>query len=446
MNNNSRFHLLVRWQGDRLLAHAATKHSAMPLMRFLVCTLLCALALVSCATPPAPSPVIEPQHWSISRTVQSALGMVTLFDPLDLVHHEADPKDWYQYDFAFANDLETGRFAAVLTDQPGRVNVRLTTGPLSTDERQMAGPHAVMRLRVINYRLLLTGGDAWPSTAKSARSFAYDSRWIGMANGDYRVVITALDRQQGALHDVVIQLLPVDDMYSVAYAPGIPYLVVGEPAGVAGINAGGLTYRELCKDIPDTVAWSPLTSRTLPVPGSVATIHLAAELHEQGRAMQVASKRAAKPIVVARNTNPGSIGVFVRPDTWHDDSVVSNGEVPVTTRILCAVKIQEVIPDVNRFALQIEPLPGARDPLSNEQYRAISARFDNWIRQSNDPAWRFKSAQIQRTKGHRAMMLGIMEYLELNAKHTESLLQESNAVLAERLLEHMTNDSVDVTR
>ena len=82
-----------------------------------LCTLtLCILVLAGCATQEVaePAPPAEPEYWSLSRTVESDFGMVTLFDPVDLSHHAADPQDWYRYDFAFASDLDTGRFVAVI--------------------------------------------------------------------------------------------------------------------------------------------------------------------------------------------------------------------------------------------------------------------------------------------------------------------------------------------
>lgn len=397
-----------------------------------------AALLAGCATSTAPVQVEEqPTYWSISRSVESASGMVTLFDPVDLRHHEADPEDWYLYDFAFANDLETGRFAAVMTEQPGNFHVRLTSGPLTELERTQAGPRAMMRLRVINDRLLLSGGDTWPSERKSSRAHAYDNRWINFANGDYRIIITALDRRQGAAHDFVFQIIPVEDMLSVAYAPGIPYLVMGQSPGVVGINAGGLSYRESCSAVPSTAEWSPLTSIDLPVPGSEATIAVAANLHERGTSRQKAGLDASLPIVVARNPEPGTVGLYIEPDRWDENAYVSHGEVPVTTRILCAVNILGVAPDREGFRLQIEPLRSDRQRLTPTQVRDLVDTFDNWVRVTGDPAWLFKSAQIQRTRDQRSLMLGIMDYLDLNVRHSESLLQENTSGLAVRLLEHM---------
>lgn len=404
------------------------------------------LGMTGCATPVvAPTEVVS-QDWSFSQSIQSDHSMITLFDPADLVHHEGEPADWYRYDFAFANDLETGRFTAVLTGRSGNFDVRLTSGILSDNEQKAAGPRATMRLRVINGQLLLSGGDAWPSVINNGRTSSFDPHWIGIENGDYEVIITALDRQQGTRHDFVFQFLAVDDIALIPYAPGIPHLVVGEPAAVAGINAGGLKYHESCATVPRTAVWSPLTSSNLPVPGSNATIDLAKEFHEQGIALQAANKNAAIPIVIARKPVSNSIGLFIRPDTWQSNQIVSNGEVSITTRVLCAVRIIDVVPGNEAFALQIEALPRARDKLDAALSRELTSRFESWVRLTSDPAWRFKSAQIKRTHGDRAILLGIMDYLELTAKFSESILGETNTVAARRLLEHMSAVTVSAGR
>lgn len=404
------------------------------------CTLiaLCLLGLAACSSAPVAPEAEESKHWSFSQTIESRHSMITLFDPADLAHHEAEPADWYRYDFAFANDLETGRFAAVLTDRPGSFDVRLTSGPLLEHERLVAGPRAVMRLRVINGQLLLSGGDAWPSLIKSAQASAYDPHWVGINNGDYQVIITALDRQQGAGHDFVFQLLSVDDIALIPYAPGIPYLVMGEPAGVAGINAGGLNYREDCSNIPDSAAWSPLTSNKLPLPGTQATIGLGQDFHSRGLALKDSNKNSAIPIVVARKPVADSIGLFIKPDNWQADAIANNGEVLVNTRVLCAVRVVGIVPGLDAFELQIEALPGATDQLDEVVLRELTNRFESWSRLTSDPAWRFKSAQIKRTQRDRSVILGILDYLNLSAKFSETMLSDSNETGARRLLDHMS--------
>ena len=407
--------------------------------------LLCTIALASCASPKAPPPEVQaPQYWSITRTIVSDKGMVTLFDPTDLSHHKIDPEGWYRYDFAFANDLETGRFAAVFTDNMGNQAVRLTHGPLTDEEKQVAGPNAIMRLRVTNHRLLLAGGDTWPSNLQSPYAHALDSRWVDIENGDYQVVLTALDRQQGATHDLVIQLIPAANMLSVSYAPGIPYLVVGEPAGVKGIGAGGLRYRESCGAVQRTATWSPLSSDHLPLPGTLSTMNVSANLHYRGSQRQSNNQDAALPVLIARNPTPGTLGVFIKPDEWKAATVDSTGEMPVTARVLCTVKLGDIVPSAEGFVLNIDPLPAPLDQLPVQTLQDLVGQFDNWIRLSGDPAWRFKSAQIHRTQQQRSVLLGIMDFLSLRPKHAESLLQETNAGLAERLIEHMTSDYASV--
>ena len=176
------------------------------------------------------------------------------------------------------------------------------------------------------------------------------------------------------------------------------------------------------------------------MPGSVATLNLVANLQEQGHTVKVGSASAALPIVVARSSAPGSVGIYIEPDPWPSNAIAANGEVPVTTRMLCAVKINGVEPGIERFALQIEPLTNDHDPLPPSVKKKLTTSFERWVRLTSDPAWHYKSAQINRTRADRNILLGIMDYLPLNSKHAESLLIESNSILADRLIEHMTLD------
>ena len=168
--------------------------------------------LAGCAAPAPPEPAPAPEYWTVSRAIEldpDAGGTVTLFDPAALAHHRADPPNWWHHDFAFAPDLATGRFAAVSTGRRGTLDVRVTEAPPSAREAAAAGPSAVQRLRVTDGRLLLAGGDAWPSVERPGGADPFDPRWIGVGNGDYRVTITALDddvRDDGAAPAVAVDL------------------------------------------------------------------------------------------------------------------------------------------------------------------------------------------------------------------------------------------------
>jgi len=131
-------------------------------MRRLISYAAMAVLMHGCAAkapPPEPEPE-APNYWGYSRLIETDTSTITLFDPGDLAHHAEDPANWHQYDFAFANDLETGRFAAFTTSGNGAFQVNFTEAPLTDNELAVAGPSAEMRLRVINYRLLLAGGEA----------------------------------------------------------------------------------------------------------------------------------------------------------------------------------------------------------------------------------------------------------------------------------------------
>jgi len=56
---------------------------------------------------------------------------------------------------------------------------------------------------------------------------------------------------------------------------------------------------------------------------------------------------------------------------------------------------------------------------------------------TNDMARHFKTEMVQRSESDGAMVLGILEYLNLSAKETEVLLPMSNALRVDYLLERI---------
>ncbi len=393
------------------------------------CQLAAALLLLmlsACATTPKPAeaPVEETPSWSISRVVHTDNAMITLLDPFDLAHHEAEPIDWFMYDFAIEDDLQTGRFAAILTERPGDYKVRLTTGPLTESERAVAGAQAVLRLRVIGRRLLLSGGDAWPSVQRNHRDFAYDQRWINIPNGDYRVVITALN-PSAELTDYTFQLLKVDDIASIKHAPAMPQLIFGEPAGVVGYNAVGFQYNERCNDVPGIATWAPLVSRSMPTPGTVQEFELPRAELESG-----------KPLVLARKPEVGAYGFFVKPAG--QSKQVSGGAQPVVkTLVRCAVRITDIVVNPDSFQLAIKAIPTGIDRVPHAKKLALIEGFENWMIGTNDPAMSFKTAMVRRSENDGAMVLGVLEYLKLGSKELESLLPMSNALRVDYLLDRL---------
>ena len=397
---------------------------------------LATLLVQGCAKPVAVS-ITNNDYWSISRTIDTQNGVITLFDPADLAHHAADPSDWYLYDFAFANDLETGRFVAVLTDNHGRFNIKVTSSPLSDGEQLAAGAHAQLRLRVVNNRLLLTGGDAWPSAENKVKIDQHDRRWIPVANGDYRVRITVLDKRFHALHDYVIQLDPIAQITDVRYAPGIPQLVVGESAAVAGIGAQGLKYIERCATVPRKVEWLPLNSLQIPLPGAVQKIVIPPGLYRRAIAIKEAGQKPKLPVVIANNPREGEIGVYFEMLRWIEHAGTEVNKFAAFGRAYCAVRVTGVHPGERNFILEVDPLPLAAEPLPPDLSRKLAKKFDVWIRLSNDPGWRFKSEMVKRAHDDRSMTLGIMHYLALPAKVTNTLLLASNEERAHKLLERL---------
>jgi len=401
-------------------------------------TCVCLLVLGACGSTPDEN--LEPRESgpiiSISKVVHTDQSMITLLDPADLTHHQGQPANWFMHDFAIKDDLQSGRFAAVLTDRVGKFNVRVTTGELTPSESKAAGAQAKLRLRVVNHRLLLSGGDTWPSKEVDYREFAHDERWIRIPNGDYGVIITVLE-PGAAQRDFVFQLIRVNDITKVKHAPAVPKLVYGQNALVVGVNAKGFDYREQCLDVPTKASWAPLVARTMPIPGAQTAIELPKSMHAWALKQQNAGNVATIPVVLSREPEVGAYGFYLKPSSWSHGQIKPNGDAVVDTLIRCAVEITEVVATPQDFLLKLKAVPTATDRIAGWKKKQLIDELDRWLRDNNDPAWLFKRAKVERSANDASMILGILEYLNLSAKETEKLLPMSNALRVDYLLDRL---------
>lgn len=414
-----------------------------------IAALACVMVFSACASkPPAPVTEEDGDFWSYSRVVDTDVSMITLFDPLDLEHHVVDPPDWFQYDFAFLDDLASGRFLAVLSGANGLHTVRVTNAPLSDQELAVAGPDAELRLRVLNDRLLLAGGDAWPSERQSLQHVlreATQEDWLYIPNGDYKVTVTVLDAASADVHDFVFQLEAIDSIKNVPHAPGIPQLVFGERiAGVAGIDASGAAFNERCAAVPRRAEYAPLQASALPLPGAYGDVNLSRALHTRGLELQTSGHRADVPVVIARNASVGSLGVFISPDRWMRASSDEWGRPiwPARGRVLCAVRIDAIDSGRNGLIATITPQPSAQDRLPHALAGDLVDTFDTWLRVSSDPAFRFKSAHVRRAPDYLSLVFGVMQHLKLPAERIETLLLMSNEARARELIAWMQQRTI----
>lgn len=399
---------------------------------------VCLVVFSACASKPQEQEIVVPDNsspaFSVTKVVHSDHSMITLLDPADLVHHQSQPANWFLHDFAIKDDLQSGRFAAVLTGRPGKFNVRVTFGELSQAESAVAGAEAKMRLRVRNNRLLLSGGDTWPSEEFDHRNLVRDARWINIPNGDYGVIITVL-KPGAASSDYVFQLIRVNDMTKVKHAPAVPKLTFGDKAGVVGVNAKGFQYNEQCLDVPAKASWVPLVARTMPIPGAREVVELPKSMHAWAIEQQQAGKAATIPVVMSRDPEAGTYGFYIKPRNWNKEQVQKNGDVLVDTLIRCAVEITGVAATPSDFSLSIRAVPTASDRIPGVKKQQLITGLDQWLRTRNDPDWLYKVAKVKRSADDGAMILGVMEYLKLSSKETEKLLPMSNALRVNFILD-----------
>ena len=160
-------------------------------------------------------------------------------------------------------------------------------------------------------------------------------------------------------------------------------------------------------------------------------------MHTSALKRQQSGSGAAMPAVLARKPEVGSYGFFIKPDSWSNDQLQGEAQAMVTTLIRCAVRITDVIVKPDSFQLQIKAIPTAVDRISYSEKTELINGFQAWMRHTNDLAWRFKTEMIQRSDSDGAMVLGVLEYLNLNPKQSEILLPMSNALRVDYLLDRL---------
>ncbi|MBC7809292.1 MAG: hypothetical protein H7145_24420 [Akkermansiaceae bacterium] len=166
-----------------------------------------------------------------------------VFHPGDLQHRSDDPLDWYDYDFACRKEFESGNLVAFRTGGDGGYQLRITSGDLTSAEREHETGSWAFGYTVRHGRVLLDNGDFLPSGEARPIGKASKDQWVDVANGDYRVTVHPIARNDNSLPDYVVRFEPVDNPLRIAASPTPPDLIglVGEtPRAAHGMSADSI--------------------------------------------------------------------------------------------------------------------------------------------------------------------------------------------------------------
>lgn len=148
-----------------------------------------------------------------------------LFHPDDLAHRKDDPLDWFTYGFACRKEFEAGNLVAFLTGADGGYQLRLTSGDLTDKEKALETGSWEWGYTVRYGKLLVDNGDHLPSEEAFDVKKAPNDQWVALPNGDYRVTVHPIEREDNSLPDYVIRFEQVDNPLHIAKSSSLPDLI-----------------------------------------------------------------------------------------------------------------------------------------------------------------------------------------------------------------------------
>lgn len=131
--------------------------------------------------------------------VPPASSVFLLFHPQDLAHHFGDPPDWWRDGSVVRADLDEGMLLGIDTESDEQMQVRVTAGPLRSDELAHVAGEACFRMDVRRGRLFLGSPRNLPSrmTDLFQRELAVTEAWVDVPRGCWQVTVFAISRPDG---------------------------------------------------------------------------------------------------------------------------------------------------------------------------------------------------------------------------------------------------------
>jgi hypothetical protein len=164
----------------------------------------------------------------IDRQIDVVTDTATLafFDPVALKHRADGKQDWFATRAEAQKEIARGRMVLIPTPMDGRYRVRITTGDLTAEERELlAATDKGFWIEVTGSRLRIGAAENLPG-ATNARTDTADQT-ILVPNGRYRLTLYALNTPSSpptGLPNVVIQLASAADEVTAAQPKKNPEL------------------------------------------------------------------------------------------------------------------------------------------------------------------------------------------------------------------------------
>ncbi|MBC8143137.1 MAG: hypothetical protein H7Y38_17055 [Armatimonadetes bacterium] len=356
-----------------------------------------------------------------------------LFHPDDLKHRADDPLDWTWHDFSCEKEFLAGNLLAFSTGADGGYQLRLTSGDLTDAERAAQTGSWEFGYTVRHGRVLVDNGDFLPSDNSRSIKKAPTEQWVEIPNGDYRVLVHPIVREDDTLPDYVLRFEPVSAPLQIAKSATVPLLELLADAPPVGTRNG------TADDVPKK-ATKPL-EKTYPLlveagkyalPGGSASVAVPEKLFDAVRDEDDTLYRDGDFYAVLAPTSDApclATLVWVNGSSW---SNLDGWKLKMQGDRL--VRVVQVEPGELLPTAYIEEITPPDDPVGESERAALKEAFAN----SKTKTSGFERERIAATTTGEAVTERLIELVKMPVEKRFELYAAGNRERAEVLTEMLT--------
>jgi hypothetical protein len=377
---------------------------------------------------------------SLDQTVDIGTDVASffLFHPDDLAHRKDDPLDWYSYGFACRKEFKAGNLVAFTTGSDGGYQLRITGGDLTAAEQARQTGSWEWGYTVRHGKVFVDNGDYLPSEEAFDLKKAPEDQWVTVPNGDYRVTIYPIEREDNSLPDYVIRFEPVDKPLHIANSPAPPDLIPLKerpPKASEGGTADAIYEKAEEKPLARTYPLLVAADTSL-LPGGSASVPVADELFKAVRDedQTLTNSEGDIYVVLASSEKVPGLGMLAWVNGWSEipgkgGRISLRGERPV--------RITKRTDGKPLPVAWVEPVERSTASLGAEEVKALQAAFTKYAarqKEGQNSVSTFDQDRVAAMTSGKALTTRLIELLPLSVETRFRLQAASDAERAKELL------------